>query len=322
MKKLLLAIFLFTIIQILPAQPLVFCPPGSEWHYLFDNFWYPDTNEEVKYIKDSIIGQDTLKVLKHKWHKYYLRDNLSSGSNGLTLIKQKGDTIFFKNFLTPGGWQILYNFAAQPGDNWQTTVITNGPYGSSLPITYNYTVNAVSSINVNMFSLRTLSVTYGYTMQHWPNPNLLTFYGTTQFIERFGGSEFLFNFINQKWASDGDLFKSFLCYQDTEFGIKQFTTTDCRFNLDVGLEEYSAGQFLRLFPNPAHDKVTIEIEGAGANLAFRLADVSGRELKHQLLETGQSAHTIDLSDLAHGVYLVSVFRDKSWIYTGKLVKQD
>lgn len=320
MKKLLPILIPFLFVQKAMCQPVVFCPPGAEWHYLFDNFWHPDTNEEVKYIRDSIIGQDTFKVLKHKRKKFYLNDNIAPGSNGLTLIKQKGDTVFFKNYLTQGSWQILYNFAAQPGDTWQTTVIVYN--GAQPSVTYNYTVNAVGSVNINSFSLRTMSVSCAFTMTQWPNPNPTPALFNAQFTERFGGSKFMFNFVNYKWSSDGDMLKSFLCYEDDQFGLKQFTDTYCEFNADVSIDEVSETGKNVFFPNPATDKISMEIHNASGNLSLCLSDISGRELKQTELQSGRQKHTIDLSGLAEGVYLISVMRDKELLYSGKVIKQE
>jgi hypothetical protein len=317
MKKLLLLLIPLFFLQKALSQPVVFCPPGAEWHYLFDNFWTSDTNEEVKYVRDSIIGPETVKVLRSKYGKYYLRDNLAPG-NSLTLIKQKGDTIFFKNVLTQGSWQILYNYAAQPGQGWQTNAIAVS--GSSTSVTYSYTVNSVSSLTVNSFNLRVLAVTYTTSIAVWPATNPIQ--GSLQIIERYGGSSFLFNFHNTRTYTDGDILIGILCYQDSAFGVKQFSQADCQYLADVGLEEYSAAEPLKLFPNPSTDVVNLEINDPGGELVLHIMDISGRKLKQIKLKPGQGEHQIDLSGLSGGVYMISVVKDEKVVYTGKVVKQE
>jgi len=92
-----------------------FCPPGAEWHYLFNtNNLNPKPhfeNETVKYIGDSINGSDTIKILSHT----RFLEGFNYDYSGKTFIKQKGDTIFMRNKYTQNSWQILYNFSVGAG---------------------------------------------------------------------------------------------------------------------------------------------------------------------------------------------------------------
>src|SRR5690606_23110318 len=118
MKKLLHNIIFFGFVFNTYSQ-VVFCPKGAAWTYLFETWPAQMYPSKIIYKNDSVIGQDTVKVLVHT--KIYKNQNLCSYYK-YTLLKQKGDTIFFRNDRTDGLWQILYNFATPPGQFWQTLI--------------------------------------------------------------------------------------------------------------------------------------------------------------------------------------------------------
>jgi hypothetical protein len=62
-------------------------------------------NEQIKYVRDSILGIDTVKILEHKRFFYDLNYNINS--KALTLIRQRGDTIFMRSRLTQNTWQVF-----------------------------------------------------------------------------------------------------------------------------------------------------------------------------------------------------------------------
>jgi hypothetical protein len=173
MKKALLLVFAFFLLNKIQAQT-VFCPLGAEWHYLFNFLGFlpgNSINENIKYTGDTLEGSDNVKILTHT--RFFLQ---CSPVVNKTLIKQKGDTVFFKNSRTLNGWQILYNFAALPGQSWTTSVLQN----DSSVSTFTYSVDSVKQISVNGFSLKNLYVTKaGFSF--FPAVQI-------QITERFGSS--------------------------------------------------------------------------------------------------------------------------------------
>ncbi|PBQ31228.1 hypothetical protein CNR22_05430 [Sphingobacteriaceae bacterium] len=304
MKKLLPILIASIFFGNLKSQ-LVFCPPGAEWHYYFNWFNGGKINEHVKYVGDSLDGSDTLKILSHK--------RLLLGCSPLmskTLIKQKGDTIFFKNSQTQNGWQVLYNFAATTGQSWKTTVDN----GNTFVITYTFTVDSVKQVLVNGSSLKRLYVKEKaiFSSQSY------TWNTTTSVTERLGCDNFLFNFrpYNFGWC-DADYFAERLCYKDNSFGLLKFTDKSCDYSIPVGISEQSQNAKLRVYPNPVQDFLLVDLESA-YEVASIITDISGRPLRKIKLDKNSK---IDISDLSKGIYFLSIFEGTEKNFTTKFIKE-
>jgi hypothetical protein len=220
-----------------------------------------------------------------------------------TLIKQKGDTVFFKNKFSDHNWQILYNYATPIGQSWQTTLTT-----LSQTKTVTYTVQAIGTTTVNGLSLKQMTV----SSSDW---------GGTVITERFGSNAFLFNFISRNIGScDSDIFIEFLCYQDDSFGLKQFTEKACDYRTynSVGINELAGDKFgIFIYPNPVMRELTVESDFTeSAHLI--LTDVYGKELKRVEFE---NASKVDVRDLESGIYFVSIKRNGKMIQNTKFIKE-
>ena len=311
MRKLILLFSILFLAQTIKAQ-IVFCPPGAEWHYLFTSWGLERTNEEIKYVRDSILGLETVKVLQHR--KFYSNQNLGYGSRKLTLIKQKGDTVFFRSRITQHAWQILYNYAALPGQSWETKVnlidlyaaSMNPSYTSTVFVTYTITVDSVKNITLNSTTLRVLYI------------------AGLQVIERFGCKPlFLFPFNNLNWISDDDYFDKFLCYKDDAFGQIQFTDTACYYSNPLGGNELKIkNDRLKIYPNPSSGMLTIQLEDATiSNYNLKLINVLGQEEKlHELVKQNDIV-TLNIQQLKKGIYFLQVFYKGKLIFTEKIIKE-
>jgi hypothetical protein len=93
-------------------------------------------------------------------------------------------------------------------------------------------------------------------------------------------------------------------------------------NRSVGID-LGAGVGVELFPNPASDFATLQIETeSNLDLRFDLVDISGRLISSQLqgLPASVTSHTIDLSKLPAGTYFVRIATPRgSVLKTLKLV---
>ena len=283
MKKLLLLLGALISINTSKAQ-VVFCPPGAEWNYSFLSIpqWggvFNYQNETVKYVGDSIIAGDTLKMLSNI--KFYLSCE-NSQQQHITFLKQKGDTVFFKNIKTQNGWQILFNFACAPGSGWQTTILNK----HNTLTTYSYTVDSVKTISINNHNLKVLVL------------------GSTKLTERFGWNSFLFNY-DYSSECDGFYYANFLCYRDTNFGVKTFTDKACGFSGVDGLREFYKTDLITIYPNPFNDKLNIEIQNAGnQNLKLDIFNSLGQLVYQQNDVTGKQE--IDLNFLTKGIYYLKL----------------
>lgn len=301
MKKLVL-LFLTLILGLQSKAQIVFCPPGAEWHYLFSgSHFFPGNayNETIKYTSDSIVGQDTLKLLKH--YRFY---TTCGAHTNFTFLKQKGDTVFIKNQFTQNSWQVLYNFATPPNQSWQCTVLSK----NSLPKTFSYTVQAVEMVTINNVALKQMTV----TTSHW---------GGTIITERFGSNVFLFDFLFMEVGQcDADMWMEFLCYQDNLFGVKQFTEKSCdyRASNSVGITERGDDKSgIVIYPNPVMSELTVELDFI-ESAQLTLTDVYGKELMKM---DCKNRARIDVSDLKNGLYLLIIKQKDNVIATTKFIKE-
>ncbi len=63
-----------------------------------------------------------------------------------------------------------------------------------------------------------------------------------------------------------------------------------------------------IYPNPASNKINVSLQGIRGEVSFRIYDLQGRIMKEMMLVDLDS--DIDVSDLASGVYIISVDEEK------------
>ena len=75
----------------------------------------------------------------------------------------------------------------------------------------------------------------------------------------------------------------------------------------LGIGEVADGCSLRLFPNPAHGVVTVELSAEQTSSACQIdvLDLSGRTLLSQSV-SGATTHTLGIGHLSAGIYLLRV----------------
>jgi len=309
MKKNFLALFLCFLGCAFKAQ-VIFCPAGAEWSY---NFGRPGPNlpatlERITYVRDSVINSETSKVLRHA--KFYMECN---GLTDITLIKQKGDTVFMRNSQTNNSWQILYNFNVTAGQSWETTLTV---------CTYTVKVDSINFVIENGFNLKRLFVTYKRIEQSGNKiyQAILT--------ERFGCNAFLFNYYNNVYQGcDFDWFLRFLCYKDNQFGIKQFTSYACDYerSMYTGLQsDENTDKIIMTHPNPVVDILSLEFQNKteSENYSFQVFDLTGRQLLNFNQSTViDSKIRLDLSSLQKGAYFLQVIKDRKLSFTKKIIKE-
>jgi hypothetical protein len=202
---------------------------------------------------------------------------------------------------------VLYNFNVQAGGSWQNS-FTQGR-------TYTITVDSIKYVQINGFNLKQLFVRYQSSEGAWGN-----FYAPTQITERLGCSTYLFNFLKDP-ESDGDHVGNFLCYQDSTFGLKQFTSKPCDYSDLVGLEEINFGNSsISIFPNPATEALNFKIDApADKDLKIHISDVSGRRIEELKVNPGSDRGVLRIPDYKPGIYFISVFCEGKLVETKKLV---
>jgi hypothetical protein len=301
MKKIYLFALLLLFFKNITSQ-VVFCPPGAEWSYTWNDgllTFPPGTyNTKVKYIGDTTIAGDQVKKLSHEYLAFECVQ-LSSFCDP-TYIKQKGDTIFMLNTCTSGNWQILYNFAASPGDSWTNSLLVSS--SGTLTAGYTITVQSVNTVTVNFTPLKELTLAYLFK---WGNTN---FFYSGKATERIGGDKYLFHFWN-KLYTDCSYFSGFLCYKDSAFGQIQFNGfTNCDYANPLGVgENYTTENHVSIFPNPSSDFVEFKTDFLGSHPKIEFSDLSGRIVKQVIVDKSNS---IDIRALEAGLYILSAFSEE------------
>ena len=314
MKKKLFLLFSLVMFAKTKAQ-IVFCPSGAEWHYVYMDGGLSSPvnykNETIKYVHDSLLNGETVKVIRHT--KIFAATNINNSY--LTCIQQRGDTVFMKSTFTNNQWCILFNFAALPGQSWQI------PLSLHNNLTFTVTVDSVNYISLNGYNLKQVFLKYkqpccGGSIRNY----------STSIIERIGGSGafYLFNFYGGMY-SDGDYINKFLCYQDSAFGLKQFTSKSCDYSLIAGVNELTnETPFLKLYPNPTSDilHLTLENQNLSGELRINLVNLLGETISEfQTEKLEESRFEMNLESLKKGVYFLQVFHKEKLIYTTKLIKE-
>jgi hypothetical protein len=304
MKKYLPVFFFLFQFETIPAQ-VVFCPPGAEWRATFtESIWSQSLdNSSIIYSGDSIVGQDTFKILRQ--NKFYGQCNTFHPF--VTLIKQKGDTVFFKNVYTSQVWQIMYNYDCLPGQGWTTSYV---PDGGGVR-TYTFMVDSVNSISINQTPLRQLFVTYKYQY----NLGVQTY--TASIKERLGWG-FLFTYRNNSGACDGDNFVQTLCYSDSTFGEYKLSEYPCNYSNPTGIKIANTSLLeLQIFPNPVQNLLVIN---SNVKYSYKLTDLIGLHLNIESTATDHQTQ-FDFQPLPRGIYFLKVFEKDKWICTQKIIKQ-
>ena len=281
---------------------------GTKWHYSFKNYLGNEINRKIEYVSDSISTITGEKIKKLLTTKLYY--NLS-GSNQNVFIKQKNDSVWFKHFQTGNSWQLLYDFNATASQSWTYSVLSG-----TFVNTHTVTVNSVGTITLNSQSLKALYVTCNYG----------PFTYTATICERMGCMGFLFNSVAYvpQVVIDGDFQGIFLCYEDSTFGLKQFTNKPCNYSSYVGLrEDGSAQALLNIYPNPTNGILNIELENVNAistssitNLHLKITNTLGQIVLEAKLEK-----TLNISSLNNGIYFLQLFDKGNLIGTEKILKE-
>jgi hypothetical protein len=83
--------------------------------------------------------------------------------------------------------------------------------------------------------------------------------------------------------------------------------------------ETSSKKLTNVYPNPAHDKLNINITGYEGVSEIRVLDVNGKQLATQ--RTAQTNSIMDISKFARGIYLLKIYTSNGEVINRKIVKQ-
>lgn len=94
-------------------------------------------------------------------------------------------------------------------------------------------------------------------------------------------------------------------------------TFNTEFVAPLSTTTFANGNFA-MYPNPAHSTVEISLQNTNDRIEMiRIFDVMGKQI--QSIKTSTSVQTVDVSELARGIYMVQITTDTNLTTTGKLV---
>jgi hypothetical protein len=97
-------------------------------------------------------------------------------------------------------------------------------------------------------------------------------------------------------------------------------TFNTEFVAQLGINDFENGDFV-FYPNPVADRVTISVKNNGSVASIAVYDVLGKLIVSEKPTSAASTHTIDLSSLSKGVYLLEVTSDSNLKVVKKFVKK-
>jgi|AntAceMinimDraft_17_1070374.scaffolds.fasta_scaffold01572_4 hypothetical protein len=140
-------------------------------------------------------------------------------------------------------------------------------------------------------------------------------FGQKYLIEGIGSTLGLLSPITPFFEQHYDL----LCFKNNQDELYYFEndSTDCHLITDIK-DEYFLMNNIHLFPNPAHNRFTVENK-LNRSILIEVYDPIGQRVK---VTKGQnSMTTINISDLRIGIYLVKISSEGIQIKTEKLIKE-
>lgn len=230
--------------------------------------------------------------------------NCDGPANSMTFFKQKKDSVFFKNPKTFNQWQLLIKYNVLAGQSWSFTIANN----DNTPQTYTVSVNSVSTAVVNGMSLKVLNVFYSSAQFGT---------GNSKIYERFGDTHFLFNFADKNSGVTSCIHTGgILCYQDSTFGQKQFTSNPCDYTTTALNEVGGDKSNLAIYPNPTSGILHINFPRAFQTNEIKILNVLGQQVYFT-----KNEDVIDITSLESGIYFVHFFENEKLIAGKKITKE-
>ena len=96
----------------------------------------------------------------------------------------------------------------------------------------------------------------------------------------------------------------FVDYRKLMYFEKDTVVWGTPFDFTVSLENSQKKQFFNVYPNPATDKITLQLEGTASVLNLEILDLSGRSIRRENLNANQTE--LDISELQNGVYFIRI----------------
>ena len=300
MKALLLIICVFSFASGASAQN--WCHQGAKWSYNGSSMGGSEI-DVYTYSKDTMVSNHIchqLSLIEYS-DDYYAHFRLDTATMPPLYTYADADTIYFFQYNT-GKWQAEYHWGANVGD---TLIIPNSNFNGLAGDTVVHGV--VDSAGIMVIDTNHLRY---YTFHLIDSCQIgISFYGKV--IERIG---VINNDIIPSWlcATDGTYYG--LCsYQDDSFAL--YPSGGCP-SLPNGINEVNEVTF-KIQPNPAQSDIMISIDKSISGALLSISDIDGRRILDKTLN--ETNNKVNVSDLANGMYMVTISQNRQQTGNRKLV---
>lgn len=304
LKNKCLVLLLFGFSQVVGAQA-VFCPPGATWHYEQRAlFGYMEGVVEFKYTHDTVIQNRVCKLIK----RTFKGKEYPFSPTGTVIpvaqryaVNQSGAAILLFN---GADFDTIVNFNAAIGDKWLEYKRPNS-LGCHNSRGY-YVVTDTGRIMINNLNLKKISASY-FGLDTTLTP-AKPYTKSSVFVERLllqGGQALLnsfyelFDFNCYFPGYDGPQ-GWFRCYTDNTFPVYNTSNVSCESLVNID-ESFSATENIKVFPNPAHNAITIKTD---KEITLLITNLIGQETYREELKPGEN--NIAINHLKSGVYILQL----------------
>lgn len=297
-KRILLFFVVFLASQKLFAQT-DFAPINSVWHSesIPDmdiegmNYYRYETQKDTLYFGQNcrkIVG----KTVRYSPSKY------TTVSLSPEYFYTNGDTVFYYNHYYKSYFPI-YNFNVKKGDS----LVLHIPYPAPgiIDTTFTTYIDSVKLINIDGQNLRRV-----YTSS--PKFKKFPYFYLSNYIERIGALKAIgligFSYMDAFGNSGG-----LRCYSDDslKLSFKSGGMSMCEYLLPLGVHDIKSIENFSISPNPASTAISILLPNNSKTEHLCIRNLQGLQL--QSWSKAPISNSIDVSNLANGVYYLSITID-------------
>jgi hypothetical protein len=287
MKTILLSLILIFSITL---QAQTWSPSGATWHYSFMNAFYTIGYIKISYTGDTIIGNQSVKIMEKFGHTYnYWNNQFYSGVFDYEYTFEDAGIVYvwFDN-----NWDTLYNFNASIGDKWSYAKQPNFPScdGNSY-----LTVLDTGTTIINNKSLKFLVLQFHHD-------SILFFQPVDTLIEIIGfKNSYMFPYDYCDAAFDVNEGGGLRCYSDDNFPLyNPYYPYNCDFI--VGFDEETTKDLFVIYPNPVTSVLNIKGLSDPGNYSYNIYSMKGR-----LVQSGKLNERTEVTELSSGIYFLKLF---------------
>jgi hypothetical protein len=301
-KKLLIAISILYIAFATNSYSQTWCPPGATWYYT-DALANLEGYTKLTYSKDTVINKIACKKITcfHKGLVFMISQGFYSSP--FFTYSENGIAYLYNNKYGKHEFEVLFDMNAQIGDKWRIPQVDTACADSL----YFMEVLDTGTKMVNGFNLKWLHV----KLDHSPYFDTIT--------ERLGYRYDNFDYSpchNVIADSPGGGLR---CYSDNDFGLYSTKkNSSCDFITAISELQLNEDE-LKIYPNPANDKLTINLHfNYKQKATVDLYDLTGKLIRSNTLKEGDDELEISTATLSEGIYIYKSNVNGVYIKLGKL----